>query len=661
MGKICWDFPLLGTGSLSGSNDAAIAMFKGGDDMDGLAREICQNSLDARAANIDKNTPVKVQFKLFEVEREKHPMFADFQQALSGAINHWQDHPLKNDAITKFLANVQSTLEQPRIPVLLISDYNTIGLNGAAPQDNAKNRKVSYWDLLVNTEGISIKPDDRNSAGSYGIGKNAPFAYSGLSMVFYNTLAQDGGRAFEGVTHLVTTQKEFKGEMQPTQPSGKYLFLENTYKGRPILPTDNCSLAKLPEFQRQEVGTDVAVMGFKKDLYSDWERSIAIAVVKNFILALQRGQLEVEVTSDRKHYLINKDQLEQLLYTEFQQEPNLKHTRQIYETITMGDRHDRKVVEDGDLSIYVRYDENYQASLSRFRSTGMLINSHKGPLPHYAVVIVANETTESTLCNTLRAAEPPQHTEWKSSNIANDTKLRNKAKSYIGRITTFMKEVLRSLDHIDESASIDAGVGNYLANPDAPENESSNDGLQLNTQITDIVDATGTKLYHNQFESGKFSEGAPAGRNATKSGKPMKRRRKKKPISVVNPNKTSKNKKPKKGAAQGSGTLRITTLSLSEHRMFYTGNEYRLFVKAPQTYRNVYVECFANREDDKTDTLTIKSIKTSDGTWQSIDSPKAGPLVLNEGGNSLAIKFTDDEVMAISPRFTIEVKSNEHQ
>ena len=52
MGKICWDFPLLGTASVSGSNNAAITMFKGAGIMDGLAREVCQNSLDARDGDV---------------------------------------------------------------------------------------------------------------------------------------------------------------------------------------------------------------------------------------------------------------------------------------------------------------------------------------------------------------------------------------------------------------------------------------------------------------------------------------------------------------------------------------------------------------------------------------------------------------------------------
>ena len=58
---ICWDFPLLGSSSLRGTNDAAITMFKGSGDMDGLAREVCQNSLDARRKDLLRTSPSQSQ------------------------------------------------------------------------------------------------------------------------------------------------------------------------------------------------------------------------------------------------------------------------------------------------------------------------------------------------------------------------------------------------------------------------------------------------------------------------------------------------------------------------------------------------------------------------------------------------------------------------
>lgn len=155
MGKICWDFPLLGTGSYNGSNDAGITIFNGSGRMESLAREVCQNSIDARDLTISEDEPVKVRFKLFHLQKDKYTMFEEFEESLKGAYNFWENSSLKTDSIMEFLGRVSDALNKEMIPVLMVSDYNTIGLNGTAfPKDETK---ISYWDLLVNTEGISKK------------------------------------------------------------------------------------------------------------------------------------------------------------------------------------------------------------------------------------------------------------------------------------------------------------------------------------------------------------------------------------------------------------------------------------------------------------------------------------------------------------------------
>ena len=317
----CWDFPLLGTGNQSGNNIAAITMFKGSGIMDGLAREVCQNSLDAKDKSLPLDTPVKVKFELVEIEKKEYSMFEGYQKALDSSIDYWSTSPLRTPKIMEFLGNVKKALDLEKIPVLIMSDYNTVGLKGV----NAKQGEKSFWDLLVNVEGLSDKQDE-NSAGSFGIGKNAPFAYSALNLVFYNTLAQDGGRGFEGVARLVTTQKEYNGTLRPTQPIGKYLYLEDEYTGRPILPIDNCPLSQLDIFNRNEIGTDVAVFGFKTNEYEDWERNIAIAIIKNFVLAILNSKLEVEIKSPKITYNISKSNVENLLFKDFSDEPQLSRT-----------------------------------------------------------------------------------------------------------------------------------------------------------------------------------------------------------------------------------------------------------------------------------------------------------------------------------------------
>lgn len=648
MGKVCWDFPLLGTGNQSGNNIAAITMFKGTGIMDGLAREICQNSLDAKNKDLDTDVPVKVKFELVEIHKSDFPMFDGYKEALESSIAYWGTSPLKTPKIMEFLYNVKSALDQENIPMLVMSDFNTVGLNGINARDNEK----SFWDLLVNTEGISIKQDD-TSAGSFGIGKNAPFAYSSLNLVFYNTLAKDGGRAFEGVARLVTTQREYNGSKRKTQPIGKYLYLEDEYTGRPILPSDNCELAQIDAFNRTETGTDVAVVGFKKNDYDNWEDKTAVAIIKNFILSIINGKLEVTIKSPDVFYEIKKDTIEGLLYKTFSNDPQLKYTRQIFETITKTVPKKVKIAEKDDLSIYVRYDDGYSQSLSRFRSTGMLINTTTNDvLPHFSVVIIVNDVGELDLSKTLREAEPPQHTEWKAKNITDNRTLHNKAARYIRDIGKAIQNTLDEFEKADITDKMDGGIGNYL--PDASDETASNegtDGLKTDIKISEISSYDGRVFYNSQYENAESG----IGKNAPKAGlKAGKRKRKKKTnvkIPVVTPGTGSDN-----GVKSGAGKVKIATVNIRDHRTYYVaGNKYRVYINSPADYDKVYIQYFAGREDDKQDELKIKNVKLEGRPRLDVHGDKIGPISLKEGKNLLYVEFESNEIMAVIPVFTMEV------
>ncbi len=652
MGKVCWDFPLLGTGNQSGNNIAAITMFKGSGIMDGLAREVCQNSLDARDKDLPYDQPVKVKFELVNIEKKHFSLFDGYEHALGSSISYWKKSPLSTPKIMEFLQNVKKTLEDEQIPVLVMSDYNTIGLNGV----NAGVNEKSFWDLLVNTEGISIKQDD-NSAGSFGIGKNAPFAYSALNLVFYNTLAKDGGRAFEGVTRLLTTQKEYKGTMRSTQPIGKYLYLEDEYTGRPILPEDNCDIANLDIFNRTEIGTDVAVFGFKKGDYPDWEKLTAVAVIKNFILAIMDGKLEVTIKSPTIEYEIRKDNVETLLLNDFADDDQLKYTRQAFETIYKGQLVTTQIADNGDLSIYVKYEDAYSASLSRFRSTGMLINTTVNVLPHFSIVIVVNDVGEMDLSKTLREAEPPQHTEWKAKNITDNRELRKKAARYIRKITREIQKVLNDFECAEITDKMDAGIGNYL--PDASDASDSNegtDGLKTDVKISEIISYEGRVFYNNQYESADSNTGKETSKSGVKTGKKKRKKNRDKKIPIVNPGGSNN-----RGVSSGNGKVKMVSPIITEHRTFHlAASKYRCYINSPKDYDKVYIQYFAGRDDDKQDSLAVKNVKLENVPRMDVNGEKIGPISLKQGSNILYVEFENHEIMAVIPVFTMEV-SNEKQ
>lgn len=652
MGQVCWDFPLLGTGNQSGNNIAAITMFKGSGIMDGLAREVCQNSLDAKDKELSLDTPVKVSFELSYIKKSDYSMFEGYKVALESSIDYWRTSPLSTPKIMEFLENVRSALNEEEIPVLVMSDYNTVGLNGVGASETEK----SFWNLLVNTEGISIKQDD-NSAGSFGIGKNAPFAYSALNLVFYNTLAKDGGRAFEGVARLVTTQKEYKGKMRLTQPIGKYLYLEDEYTGRPILPTDESPIANIDAFRRTEIGTDVAVVGFKLNDYTDWEKLTSVAIIKNFILAIMNGKLDVTVKSPDRLFEIRKDTLEKLLFIDFKDEPQLKYARQTYETIQKGTQVVTKIAEKGDLSIYVKYEDTYSASFSRFRSTGMLINTTTDVLPHFSVVVVVNDVGDMELSKTLREAEPPQHNEWKPKNITDNRALHNKAARYIRNITSEIQKVLDEFEKADITDKMDAGIGNYL--PDASDvgvtNEGS-DGLKIDVKISEISSYGGRVFYNSQYESASTDNGKELPKSGVKTGKKKRKKKVKVKIPVVEPTGGSD-----KGVSPGAGKVKIVSPIITEHRTYYlAANKYRCYINSPKDYEKVYIQFYAGREDEGQDALTIKNVKVENASRYEVHKEKFGPVSLKAGNNTLYIEFENSEIMAVIPVFTMEV-SNEKQ
>ena len=195
MSTIKWDFPLLGTGNEQGYSNAGIETFKGTELIDNLAREICQNSLDAKQS-ID--VPVIVSFSLKEFATDDHPALRSLRKSVDGCKRFWGNR-VKKVKENAFIQAMEDAFTDDKIKVLVASDYNTKGLTGM----NAGHDDDSAWRSLTSSDGSSDK-EDNTSGGNFGIGKNAPFACSVFSTVFYNTTAIDGGVGFQGTARWIS-------------------------------------------------------------------------------------------------------------------------------------------------------------------------------------------------------------------------------------------------------------------------------------------------------------------------------------------------------------------------------------------------------------------------------------------------------------------------
>lgn len=271
--KFDWRFPILDGGKRQGINDSGIATFAGSELYNNLAREICQNSLDARDPK--SNSPVLVTFSLKQLYKNNFYPIVGLEKALKSCKEYWNS--FDDQKLNSFLKEAFATLSTDNIDVLVISDYNTMGLNGSKTRTGA-------WDALTGSNGVSFK--NSGSQGSFGIGKNAPYACSSLRTVFYNTYSkEDGEYAFQGVTSLVT---HLNSDGDETQGCG---FYYNVLDKKPIFKSDNCQDIQI--FNRDKYGTDIIILGFKKN--DNWKNDIKYAIVKNFFIAILNSKLIVKI------------------------------------------------------------------------------------------------------------------------------------------------------------------------------------------------------------------------------------------------------------------------------------------------------------------------------------------------------------------------------
>lgn len=80
-----WNFPSNNFGQISGIADSGVETFNG-TPMKSLAREICQNSIDA---NLKNGNPTRIEFVPFEIAPDEIPGFDDLTDAFERSLRFW--------------------------------------------------------------------------------------------------------------------------------------------------------------------------------------------------------------------------------------------------------------------------------------------------------------------------------------------------------------------------------------------------------------------------------------------------------------------------------------------------------------------------------------------------------------------------------------------
>lgn len=452
--SIGWKFPSNNYGTLSGIGEAGIETFKG-TPYRSLAREICQNSLDAK---ISPTKPVIVEFSCTQQVADSLPGFAALREAIDACLDFWTKQ--SNKKTVDFFKNAVKVAERKTIPVLRISDFNTTGLVGSDKDYNTP------WQNLVKASGVSDKGGA--SGGSFGIGKSAPYACSDLRTVFYATYDKNGLKASQGIARLVSFALKSKFLKRDTDNITTGIGYYGEMDRNRAIPECR-SLDK--GFRRSESGTDVFILGFTNK--NDWQNEVIASVLDDFLISVYLGLLEVRVEG----VTISKATLPEVV-EEYKKTAVMAHN--YYQTLVSPNA--RVITEDfeglGELELHILIQNGLHRRVLMSRSNGMKVFDQKNissAIQFAGICILKDEHINSY----FREMENPQHDAWEPERHSKPSEAKKRKQS----LSRYIKEQVLELGKKTTVAEVDAeGVGEFL--PDEITSESGADKHES------IVDAT---------------------------------------------------------------------------------------------------------------------------------------------------------------------------
>ena len=601
-----WKFPRLDGGPKQGINDGGVSTFTGSKLYNSLAREICQNSLDAKK---EGEKTVKVEFKEqiikiddFDCLKELKDVFSDVKEYTRGS---------DNPKLESFLNEADKALSSDSVNFLVIRDYNTTGLDGSKNAD-----EDTPWLALTHSNGISVKGS--GSQGSYGIGKNSPFACSSLRTVFYNSYSEkEKIKAFTGVTKLVT-HKDANDEL--TIGTGYY---ENTETRMPIFEEDPCEFRDL-FLRNNETGTDVIIAGFKKS--ETWKADIEKAVIRNYFVSIAKGLLIVDIDGLELSSQNIKERIDFYKANENGDSENgVELASEFYETYMDPTIHlTGSIITENDVELFVRMDDHYSKMIAEMRATCMLVKSRKqNRFARYAAVVIVND---GPLNDMLKTIEPASHDEW-DPNIEEDITKQRKVRQAKNKLYKWIRD---SLDEICKGKDTDEfdldGISAYLGYEDddnslsGTEDEEVNlldsdskigDGIRRNKQIVirkKPVTAIKTKgIKNDSFDSNNDSKGGSKKGNAGEEDSHGKE-----DIKV-----------PKEG---GKNINRPVVIKSQRIVMMPANGIYKAMFSTEKDYKTVRLSLKAITDDGNNEDLVIQKYKMNNKEYK-IDSNE---IVLND-------------------------------
>jgi len=582
-------FSNLGASDKVGVNDVGIGVFKKKPYI-GLTKEILQNSTDAPNRELPDGTPVKVRFELVYIDRDDIPDVEHLNSVIHKCYEYYPngDDGVKlkaiQDAADKYLG------QSGKVPVLKISDYNTTGLCGVLTE------KGSKWSGLVRERSATNKTG--GSSGSFGVGKFAPFTFSSLRTVFYSTKTVDNEIAFQGKA-LLTSFKE-DGVLK----NNIGLFADTVSENYDaVLSSDQIA----PVFRREEVGTDIFVLGFEKD--TDWMEQSAISVIEYFFYSIYKGNLEVTVAEGDKVITITQSNLgEKIAFFEkycaeyMKDDVTFQYTAPIYWKL-LGGTH--KVIKerfkyDGkDMGEYELYlltgDDVAEKKVLEMREAGMKIREDSAfriPMNFTGIFIATGVGAislqpEDNISSFLRKCENQAHDDWAADEYREKKEM---AKGIINKIHAIILEAVKKEMPDFGKDSVDAfGLSEFLQTDESDDNKQEEQAFADFRPLSFEIQSVKTGKHRRQADISMKKNGGVKHKEKEKEQKEKKEREKK-----------ENEKKKKTNNKQGNGTGKVSEVFISNVKTPFdnTSEEYKVSFTSDESASALMLSIKIGSDDD---------------------------------------------------------------
>ena len=465
MPALTWYFPKNEVEEIEGFNNAGISHFTDNRETN-LIRESIQNSLDARAGH----APVKVECNLLDI-----PLSAfaggELRQILDWAIQspHNDDKGREQFELGKRLLDYNAM-----VPTLCIKDSSTTGARDVPRPGNAP----SQWWSLTKGSGLPAK-DEKDAAGSFGLGKHSAFAVTALRTVLYATAWRDSVRLNQRFIGKAILVSHYDGSGDPLRGTG---YLSSGEPTAPPLKDD----AVPRTFGLTQPGTAIYIPGYRLPANLGrpaWSRARMANAIDNYFHAIVRGNLVVSVDGDE----VNADNISakyNALGTNEKSHRTVNFIR-VSQSQPAATEHFAGI---GQVNLRIQvYDDQKTKSreIALVRDSGMMITNRPadmamglGSIPSlwrgFTAIIECISGGQSSY---IRESESPKHDRL-SVDYIDDSERKRAARAQLAELGRWIRTQIEAVAGFQTPESVDSidELAKYFPDPDA---DSSRDGDAL--------------------------------------------------------------------------------------------------------------------------------------------------------------------------------------